>query len=333
MQCERFVPNAGEEKSLGLKPFWWVYGTGSEIVDRYGYRLNVEILPDRDYFGIYIGDEIDEDKLDEFKLYSNKWSTDNPYVKVNEKYVADDGWKAAHSDKKSIGKPVNVKGHKCINTLPFGTKCAIVYDTDLEDVVLIPHYKYRYNKRVEKLFDRVVSIYGELDEYYNIKTEVEWIALNIFPCKEFASNVPAYYAILRGWQIRKILKKTSACKEEQWNDIMEYICIKIVNDNGEEDKIFFASNKWKYNSHDKVEPWMLEDNSFNKMWRLKNYSGRPCMINGHKCIVVYPFSAFNPVIWVTGSNHVFVLPAKAYDGDQYYEHIKEVLGKIPVYDK
>ena len=50
MQCELFVPSAGEEKTLGLKTFWWVYGRGGEIVDRYGYRMGREFMPDRYYF-------------------------------------------------------------------------------------------------------------------------------------------------------------------------------------------------------------------------------------------------------------------------------------------
>lgn len=329
MQCEHFVPSAGEKEMLELKSFWWIYGKGGDIVDRYGYRLNIEILPDRYYFGIFIGDEIDESRLEDFKLYSNKW--DNlENTKVNERYMEEDGWKLAHSDKHSIGKPVMINGHRCINSLPFGTKCAVVYDLEVEDMVLIPHYKFRFNKRAENLFNKVISVYGELNSYYNVRTEVEWRPLNIFPCKEFASNVPAHYAILRGWQVTKLLKLKD--QGHRCNDVMQYICIKIDKSEEEGERIFVASNKWKYDTHEKIEDWMLEENSFAKMWRCKNYSGRPCMINGHKCVIVYPFSLYNPVIWVTGSNHVFVLPAKAYPGDPYYEKIKEVLGKISVYE-
>lgn len=329
MQCELFVPSAGEEKTLGLKTFWWVYGRGGEIVDRYGYRMGREITPDRYYFGIYIGNEVDETRLDEFKLYSNKW--DNlENSKIVEEYLTEGGWAKAHSTKQSIGKPVMIKGHKCINTLPFGTKCAVVYDLELEDMVIIPHYKFRLNKKTENLFNRVVSIYGELTEYYNVKIDVEWHDLNIFPCSEFASCVPAKYCIARGWQVNKILKYRD--KNHKCNDVVEYIVIKVDDTETEKGRMFVVSNKWKYEEHEKIEPWMLEDNSFVQMWRAKNYSGRPCMINGHRCVIVYPFNVYNPVIWMVDTGAVFVMPSKAYPGNPYYDKIKEVFGKIPVYE-
>lgn len=331
MQCDKFIPTADEERTLGVKPFWWIYGTGEEIIDAYGNKMNKHLMPNKEYFGLYLADEINEDELYKFVIYSNKWD-------LIEKGEADDyftderGWFKANSDFHSVGKCVTIHGHKCINSLPFGVKkVAIVYDTTIHNMVVVPSYRFRYNASCKRLFDNIISIYGELTDCYNIRSNYDWTPLNIFPCSEFASCTTASYMLAYGWQVSKILKVKP--KGSKLNNVVKYIVIKIDPTDSQEERIFVCSDKWKYPKHDKVQDWMEDgDNTINNVWRKDNYSGAPCTVNGRKCIIIYPFNCFNPVLWDTETDAVYVMPSKAYTGHPYYREIEAHFGgKLSVY--
>lgn len=330
MQCEHFIPNHGESKLLGLRSFWWIYGRGGDIIDRFGNKFNRQLLPNNEYFGMYIGDELDETKLSEFMVYANRWGDVENSSKVVKKFIEADGWKYANRDRGSTGRPVLIKGHRCINSFPFDVKCAVVYDLELEDIVIIPSYTFRLNNKAADLFKKVIDTYGELYDCYDVKVLLEWKPLNVFPCNEYAYIASAECCFAKGYQINKLIDEAER-NNQLYNIAGEYMCIRLAGTGETQSKLFVVSNKWNYKTHVKTEPWMKENNSIIKMWRDTTYSGRVCVINEHKCIIVYPFNIYNPVIWDVEENVAFVMPSKEYVGDRYYEKIKEYFGYLPMY--
>lgn len=320
MEIKLFTPSEELMKEVGFEPLAYTYGTGEELVKEFGNCFKVRLSPNIHYLCMNHGTEIDTSKA---FICSNKMEyTAHPNLKPV--YLAEDSFKTMYMDRFFGGMPTDIHGKKAILTFPFGNKCGFVYCIETGELLPVLHPGYRDIPGAEVYTGRVTEIFGETADLFPQTEQPVWRDLNCLPCSEFASIKPVRYIVLYGWQVVKYFKEEIKMKEV--NRRVKYLVIEVQEKKAAHQ--YYFSNKWVYTNHTKVEDWMKEEGAHERMFNDVAYAGLPCNFHGHKVIVTYPFMIYNPVIWDTEDDSVYVLPSKAYPGNRDYDDIVKKYGKF-----
>lgn len=328
LNFRRYEPSEAEKTVLRVTPFWWTYQKGRDIVAAYGNNLPLELRESVDYLVINCVE--DPDNLESMRVYSNKWLYAD-YVSIDDKFKGEDSWANICEDYQKNGSVCNLRGHLGIVAYLFKLRAILFFDTDDQQVYLIPHEGFREKPELADEFKKIDEKFGCLSEYYETQKSPEFLPLNVRPCGEYASFYPVEYSFCVGWRVIKFMREH--LKKNSIDSKGLYLVFRKEKNNGEMGYIYH-SNKWeieaknKKRARNKIDVKAKELNSIRYYLNDQRYSNQPCKINKKKVILCYPVSVYNAVVWDTEDNSVWVLPTKRYHKDEYFQRLEEHFGKL-----
>lgn len=320
MKTKLFNPSEEFAKKFDITQVSYIYDIGYNIVANFGNIFKMRMMPNVHYVLISIGSAIDKEKM--FICSNKRDYNKHPNLKSN--FLSCNSFGEMCYNKYYGGFPTNINGKECILLFPFDEKLPFVLDIEHEELLPILNVKYKDCPECKEYFDKMEEFYGDCSSLFPELPEPEIKPLSVSPCGEYACLNDVEYVVAYGWQIANNLSERIAMTNINFK--VKYLV--ILMNRGGKTRLFVYSNKWTYENHDKIEEWMKEDGASKKMLCDESYSGLPCMMNGHKTIICYPFLLYNPVIWDVETDEVFVVPSKEYPEDDYYKMLVERFGDI-----
>lgn len=307
IEFKSFTPSKEFAKAANVKKVTWCYELGKTLVKEYGAKFKESLIPDCHYLLVGIGDDLD---VLDFDQYLN--ILDFNTASTNYRDLVIESFATRRWSKKYNGTVAELHGHKVIMLFLFGHRFYGVFDLDTQTMHLIPTHLFLDIADAKECYDESNEFFGDLSDIFPDEKVPEWKELDVHPSNEIATNGRCEYLIAYGWQLLqhypdiglvKILRSTRYC------------IFRITMPSGKS-RISVVVDKWRNVREAESKSWMREEGSYTSMLRDASFNSSPTVCNGEKIILCYPFQVYHPVLWVTDTDELFVLPSRIYD-DEY----------------